>query len=465
MNHPWSFEQEGDRMQIVSRDLGSARRGRRAAWVISVLALLGGACNSGGDPVPVDSLHLPCQALRTTSSQADRRPRPLAGTLRIYLDVSEPIGGFLPFDDRERSGFKLVVQSLPGHLSEAFGGGRQIDLQWKGVSDGPPADLKVSRISRDRFQGKESRLDLAIQAMIRDVENGAEGAALITDLVATGPLTGAMGVANALDPPFAQAVQDGRYELGLLGVRAPYWGVKSKHCKGPNAGLGCWFSELKPGYQPLTKPAKVPFYIFLIGRAGGGVENLGMSLQKIAGEQKLETRWELLSRSAYLPQLDLACKAALLTDEGTVDVHRRQVTLVADRAGFRCQRSEKVELSCVSPFALGPAVWAPSGTGKSPWQEAVRFSSKARPGALGLALTIDCDKLPDHRNLPEPPPFRMEVRRSLRASWEDWSSESDERETDLGRTLQLKLFIERARLAPPSFTVLCGPLRPAAPIP
>ncbi|HZF12671.1 MAG TPA: hypothetical protein VFE33_28100 [Thermoanaerobaculia bacterium] len=386
--------------------------------------------------------------------------------MRIYLDISEPIGGFLPFDERERSGFKPIVQSLPGYLTEAFGGSRPLHLQWRGVSDQQPADLPAPKITRNLFQGRESRLDLAIQAMTKDVQGGADVAVLITDLVATGPLIGAMGVANALDPTFAQAVQSGRYELGLLGVRAPYWGVRSKHCRASTAGLGCWFSELKPGYQPLTHPAKVPFYVFLIGRSGGGVERVGRSLQQIASG--LETRWELLSRAAYLPGLELGCKAALLTEDGR-ETRRRQTALFADPAGFRCQRDEKVELVCGlqdPSFNVVGATWAASGTAKSPWREAVRFASRPRDrdkDRTDLAMTIDCDKLPGHRTLPEPPPFRMELHRPLLPPWDDWSSESDERETDLGKTLQLKLFVEKARLAPPSYSVLCGPLHPSAP--
>lgn len=443
-----------------------ARRGSASqACAVTLLTLLGAACSSGGDATPVESVHLACRA--PGGAEDARRPQPLAGTVRMYLDVSEPIGGFLPFDDRDRSGFKLVVQSLPGHLSEAFSNGRRIDPQWRAVSDGQPTNLDQPRIARGLFGGKESRLDLAIQAMIRDVEGGAEATALITDLVATGPLTGAMGVANALDPAFVRAVQSGRFDLGLFGVRAPYWGVRTRHCKGATAGLGCWFSELKPGYQPLTRPAKIPVYIFLIGRSGGGVEKIGASLQRIAAEQRLEARWEVLSRAAFLPGLDFDCKAALLREDGRVDAGRRQVALVADRSGFRCQRDEKVALGCRgagSPVNFVGASWVPADAAKSPWREAVRFSGSGGPGAANFSLTIDCDRLPVHKTLPAPPPFQLEIRRLLQQdSWDDWSSESDEREADLGKTLQLKLFVETARFTPSTYRVLCGPLRPGEP--
>src|SRR5689334_23865749 len=58
----------------------------------------------------------------TSHSASSAQSPAKADRLRVYLDVSEPMAGFLPVPpSAESSAFKTLVLSLPGRLVTAFG--------------------------------------------------------------------------------------------------------------------------------------------------------------------------------------------------------------------------------------------------------------------------------------------------------------------------------------------------------
>lgn len=371
--------------------------------------------------------------------------------LRIYLDISEPMAGFLPMPPSgEAFGFKNLVLSLPGRLTTAVGttGHR---IEWKTFGEGVSAPRAAPRVERALFSSAETRLDLALRDAVEDLSSGRlETAVVVTDLIATGEVTGAAGTAKPLiDWLASEPVRSGRFHVGLLGVRAPYWGVLAKTCRPARPDLGCWFSERAPGYKPLPQRALVPFYLLILGRDAAAIERLGTSLAADAAQRKLGNQWELLTTGSRPLPARLECTAHKPGDEES-----RQYALFRSPEGqLRCRRDERVEMSCRLFSDLGITVSSASPSGL--WPE-VRIKTTG----TGVSLEIDCERVKDRKTATTDLKLILAGGRgSVDVKlWQGWSSDTDEEVASLDKTLDLEQFLDRVRLAPARWEIDCEPL-------
>lgn len=390
---------------------------------------------------PVWTAPLP-QAVQTADVTGASR------SLEVYLDISVPVGGFLPpaVIDREPSGFRSMVNLVPDLLVDVSGR-TESPVHWYGVSSGvAPFARRPELMRRGLFSGKETRLDLALRQILERLDRGdAAMVALVTDLIATEDLVGAMGVGKSLsDWMRSGKVRSGALGVGLLGIRASYWGIQGK-CRG-DGDLGCWFSEQAQEYRPLTRIAKKPFYILVLGRDLASVERLGQALLDRAGRLKLEAHWELLSAASHSRMERSECQAHKVGEP-----NRDQFALVLDEDGsYECRRSEKIVLDCSVPADVEQG----SINARASWKE---VQAEVREGRM--VITVDCERLLSH-----PPTSDLFIELASvpvggwSEVWKKWSAETDEREEDVGRTLRLEEFIGKVWLRPDRVRLTSRPL-------
>jgi hypothetical protein len=350
------------------------------------------------------------------------------------------MGGFLPppNDPDRPSGFRSLVNQLPDQLV-SVAGGTGSSVQWlhvaSTVSD-PRGNPGVLR--RGLFNGGETRLDSALRRIRTRLDQGEnEMSVLVTDLIATEDLVGAMGAARELsDWMHSKSVREGDLGIGLLGVRAGYWGVYGK-C-GAGQDRGCWFSEQTQRYRPLTRSAERPFYVLVLGRGLDNVDRLGKALLDAAQELKLDAHWELLSKSSQPRTVTSRCRAWKTEEDGKKS---EQFALFRKPDGsFECRRGEVISLSCSFTPGNSP------GTGKasSSWT-----SVQSSVGKDEIVLKIDCAALRSRAPVQDlVVTLDGEPQDGWAETWKSWSAATDEREEDLGRTLRLESFIEKVWLRP-----------------
>jgi hypothetical protein len=421
------------------------------------LVLLGPACGRGDElrrigHTPETGLTLACtlkpQWGSRSGSTGQRPAQP--DRVRIYLDVSEPMAGFLPVPpSAETSPFKTMVLSLPGRLVTA--GPTRLRVEWKTFGEGLSGVVEAPRIERNTFRQGATLLDRAVSDAVEGLSSDrVQAAVLVTDLVATGDVTGAAGAARPLlDWLASTPVRSGRFHVGLLGVRAPYWGALSKACKPVRPDLGCWYSERAPGFKPLPQRALVPFYVLVLGRDDAAVERLGASLAAEATQRKLETQWELLTSASRPLPARLEC-----TGHEPGDAKGRQYALFRGPDGrMHCRRDEKVEMSCHLQSGVGITLSTASAPGS--WPEV-----DMRWRGDGLSVLIDCERIRDRKMATPDLDLTLTGVRGPSGTrrWQGWSSDTDEEVSSLGRTLDLDRFLERARLAPERWEIDCEPL-------
>jgi hypothetical protein len=371
-------------------------------------------------------------------------------SLAIFLDVSAPIGGFLPLQPRDSSPFRSVIVNLVPEQMERVSGSTSASFAWFFVSD--QVSLKTQRpttLTRQNFGGDDSRLNEAVACILQEFDTGKlRAAALITDLVSTdGSLTGAMGVAKALkDRMGSEGVRRGDLHVGLLGLRAKYLGVQRLEPCPPGSQQWCWYSEQAHRYKPLHHDPNVPFYVLVVGHGFGAVNEIGEGVRAGATQLGLEARWQVMTAVTNERQL----KAAECIAYRAGRRREPQYTLVRLENGkFRCQQEDDVELLCPLPPDLGfePQKVTASWPGASGTLESntavVRLSCshlRASPPKDDLVVKVEG---PAILNL---------------TPWKEWSTESDDREEDLGRTLQLTSFLDTVRPRPERLEATAGVL-------
>lgn len=422
---------------------------------LAVLALVVWmARRSAGGPGPLKEISVDWSLTPVWDSDPPKRPGPAQGKsvrkLSIYLDVSRSMGGFLPPPSTpdEPSGFRSLINQLPDHLV-SVAGGTNSSVQWLDVASGVgrPHE-RPGVLGQGSFTGQETRLDTALRQIRTNLDQGeTEMAALVTDLIATEDLVGAMGAAKALsDWMYSSSVRTGDLGIGLLGVRASYWGVYSKCGAGPDRG--CWYSEQAQRYRPMSRSAQRPFYILILGRDLDNVDRLGHILLDGARELKLDAHWELLSGNSRPRTVPSSCRA-WKAEEGAVKSEQFALFRKPDGA-FECQRGERVNLICSFPPGNPPA----SARASSSWP-----SVQAGLGKDEVALKIDCaalrSKIPVQDLVVT---IDGEPQGGWSATWKSWSAATDEREEDLGRTLRLESFIEKVWLRPDHVRMSSGPI-------
>ena len=428
---------------------------------VSLPALV--SCGNGDRRAPVSSFVAsaavepvwpespPLEPVSIDSAQ-DQSPR-----LAIYLDLSSPMSGYVPppgveLDAGDVAGGELraVGQWIPDHLGRLYPG---VPLQWYGVAESVEALPQYPDFQRDIFTGTESRLSLAIDQILLDLRSGrSEGAAIITDLVGTGELTGALDVARYLVPWLAsEERRAGDFHFGLIGVRGTYWGAFHRTRCPPQPGLlGCWYSERMPGWKPrLQTPVAVPFYVLLFGRGADTLDEIARSVQRDADSPEMEPVWELLTAAGT--EQSRAEVAFEVFPEGGQPGDPQYALWRDDDGAYGCYPSGgtvqlRGTLSGASDFRPTSATLA-TGSGGSVSPFAVAMDSQR------LEAQVDCDAVSGS----DSPSLRLSIEGTMtppdRPSWDDWSTPDDNTTDHPGATLQLRYFIEDTRVAPAFYRI------------
>lgn len=417
------------------------------AALVGIILLILWLTPSGRDSQPVKDFPFAWTVAPAAWKPPLADPGPLpdpsqGGRLEIYLDTSKPMGGFLPPPElaQESSGFRSLVDEVPNQMVSAAGGTSSA-IQWFDVAKELSAPHgQPNPLIQKYFKGNQSKLDAALRPMMTGLDRGeVKMAALVTDLIATEDLIGALGAAQALSD-WAQSgrVRTGELAIGLFGARVSYWGISNERCKPAADHLGCWFSEQAQQYRPLTRVAKKPFYILILGRGFDNVDQAGNSLLKAAQNLGLDAHWELLSKSSHSWKIaPPKCQA-----RNAEDRKQEQFALLRNKEGvFQCQRAEAVELVCPLPNGA----LAGSLTAWVSWDKGA--SAKIQDNQV--VFTIDCAHLRSSQpttdlvaTLEGPPEG------GWAEEWKKWSAETDDREQDLGGTLHLEDFIRKVWLRP-----------------
>lgn len=420
--------------------------------VLSLVIWLARRSDSGSHPVkalPVIWRVTPIWKDQLPSANRTHRKQEKPRSLDIYLDVSIPMGGFLtPHRSEEFSGFRGLVNQIPDHLVNVAGE-TTTPVRWFLVASGmTPLLGKPELLTQDLFVGTETRLDQAFQQIADGLDRGdTEMAVVITDLIDTEELVGAMGAAKALsDWSHSGRVRTGEFGLGLLGVRTNYWGVHSQKCGTNDEGIGCWFSEQAQQYSHMTQVVKKPFYVLVLGRDLDHVDQLGRALLAGAQKLKLESHWELLSGDSRERIQSGECRASKADEQG----QDQYALLLNEDGSFECRRAEAVELDCPTPDGARPD----SLKAQASWESVGAQIQNSR-----LMLSVDCERLRS-----EPPKTDLIV--TLEGDptgrwspvWKNWSAATDEREEDIGRTLRLEEFVEKVWLRPDRILMTSQPI-------
>lgn len=423
--------------------------------VLALIALVMSISGGAADDRPLEGFSLRAEAIPMWADDIVKVPRTNrpeeSEVLEVHLDISYPMGGFLPFASSgdDFSALRTVAQFVPDHLSRAYGR-TDVSIKWRGIGH-ELVDLPESpRIVRRLFNGTSTRLDLSIKEILSDLQSGrAEAAALVTDLMATGEMTGPLAVAKELsDWLRSDDVRSGLFHVGLLGVKAEYWGVTQEEVCPEKSGLGCWFSERNPGFRRLDSVVRAPFYVLVMGKGADAVDNVGRSIQDDAQRLGLETRWDLLTSDSRSFDTTMSCTAHKRSDSGEI---QDQFALFREESGqYRCVRQETVILSCDLGSGLRPKSVRATDTESTPIS-----ALDAKIVGAGIEIAVDCERL---RTQPPSSDLGLEVVGTIEAaktnSWADWSSESDELAEHLGRTLQLRYFVEEVRLHPNAYQIM-----------
>ena len=485
-------------------------------------AVTAAACGGGAscpDPrtCPDDATRVDVETrLTVTATAAPVWDEPAAGTasppgnpdrVEIHLDISSPMAGYLPpRGDRELSVFQFVAQNAAQHMARVFGGA-DAPVRWVGVGHELRNLGARPQIERGVFDGRSTQLDESMARMLGDFRAGrAEAAALVSDLMATGDVTGPLTLFGALGEWLASPdVRTGAFHVGLFGVKADYWGVRARGCAA-RAPLGCRFDELQRRWLPLETVEQIPVYVLVLGRGAERVRDVMDSLQATVDELirgrgvPIETRSELLTRAALGHETTVACGAGA---PGGGDEPRPQYALFGnDRGQYCCVRDDLVTLTCDIEGGFRPttarAAWVAAppaasasatpaaeagGDGDGEATATPTLATEAANGDDGAGATPapilppGADARIDGTSLAFDfpcaavrcgPPTAEELALSIEATgaveapaggsarapegeadrgtvdWDDWSTETGE----VGRTLQLQGFVDAVRIAP-----------------
>ncbi|MDE2973579.1 MAG: hypothetical protein OXU64_02485 [Gemmatimonadota bacterium] len=380
--------------------------------------------------------------------------------LAIYLDLSSPMSGFVPPPGEPAAGvvggeLRTVAQWIPDHLGRVYPG---VPLQWHGVAESVETLPQYPVFRREIFTGTESRLSLAIEEVLMDLRTGrAQGGAIITDLVGTGELTGALDVARYLVPWLASAERrEGDFHFGLIGVRGTYWGAFHRtRCPPADGRLGCWYSERMPGWKPrLQAPVGVPFYVLLFGHSAEALNEIAGAVQRDADSQEIEAVWELLTAAGNeQPRAEVAFEA--LPEGGEPGEQQYALWRDAGDGTYGCYTGDNVELwgtfARASRFGPTEASLAP-GSGGMPSPFTLELDGER------LVVRVDCDAVRQSvRQSDSAPALHLNIgglmQPPARPRWDEWSTPDDNTAEHPGSTLQLRYFVEETRVEPTSYRV------------
>ena len=350
-----------------------------AVLLTTGLAVLTAACGGGAgcpDPRTCDGAAGRVEDLPPLSAMAlpvwdepatgEASPPGAPEHVEIHLDVSSPMGGYLrPGASGDLSVFQFVAQNAAQHMARVFGGA-DAPVRWVGVGHELRSLGARPSIERSLFTGSSTELDLSMERVLGDLRSGrAEAAVVVSDLMATGDVTGPLTLAGALGAWMRSAdVRTGAFHVGLFGLKADYWGVRARGCAAV-APLGCRFDELRRRWIALNAVEQIPVYVLVLGYGVERVTSVLESLQATVDELNrnrgapIETRSELLTRAALGQQAAVACRAGT---DGDGEEPEPQYALFADEQQHCCVRDDPVTLFCDVEGAFRPtaarATWA-----------------------------------------------------------------------------------------------------------
>ena len=462
-----------------------SRRPERPGWVgtisalvlAPVLALTFSTCGDGTVDVAEVCLDADVeprwQGTEVVEEEILGRPE-APSRIGVYIDVSSPLGGFLPLSGRggqETSTLRTLAQLASEYLLPRYGAGG-VTIDWRGVGHELAGTKPPERLTRDDFDGEWSRLELALREIFADFQSGrAEAAALVTDLMATDEIVGPVALVPLVRDWLAtEDVRSGEFHLALVGVRGDYWGMTDRLCP-ERGGLGCWYREREPEreqrYERLGGIEKLPLYLVLAGRGRARLEEVAESIHRDLVGLGVEAQWELLTSASAADSATMLCGAFERSDSGERNPGR--YLLRPDETGFACLKDGTAQLACrlENGMKLTSAVVIPEGP---PAELASDEHLEPLPGAFSaavsgdeLVLSVDCRSLREWSPLPDALPrgIHLEVaaetptRESEVEDWEsDWSSPVEV----MDRTVQLSEFIKQLRLTPDGYRIVLPPL-------
>ena len=431
-----------------------------------------------------------------TATAAPAWDEPAAGTasppgdpelVEIHLDVSSPMAGYLPPDgDEDLSVFQLVAQNAAQHMARVFSS-TDAPVRWVGVGDELTDLGQRPPIERGLFNGRSTQLDRSMERMLGDFRSGrAEAAALVSDLMATGDVTGPLALVRALrawlESPDGRT---GTFHVGLFGLKVDYWGVRVGGCTA-RAPLGCRFDESQRRWVALEAVQQMPIYVLVLGRGAARVVSVMESLQATVDELNrgrevpIETQWELLTRAAVERDATVACRAGARGD----DKPGPQYALFGnEQQQHCCVRDETVTLFCDVGGGFQPtsasARWvmtpAADRAGAAPAEEtedtggddggaaslapAAPSGTDARIDGTRLAFDFACSEVRCGPWAGLELTLLLQVTGTVTSAdavdWRDeWSTETGE----VGRTLQLQGFVDEVRISPDRYRLETPPI-------
>ncbi len=397
--------------------------------------------------------------------------------VEIHLDISSPMAGYLPpGGDGDLSVFQFVAQNVAQHMARVFGSA-DAPVRWVGVGHELRNLGARPQIERGVFDGRSTELDRSMERMLGDFRSGrAEAAALISDLMATGDVTGPLTLFGALGAWLESPdVRTGAFHVGLFGLKADYWGVRVRGCAA-RAPLGCRFDELRRRWVALETVQQIPVYVLVLGRGATRVVSIMESLQATVDELNrgrdapVETQWELLTRAALGHDATVACQAGTRDDDQPAPqyalfsngqqqyccVRDDTVTLFCDvEGGFQptAARATWVMSSAADRAAAAPVAETETANGDD--ADAATAASAPPPGADaridGTRLDFDFACSAVRCGLPAASGLELlleatgTVTDAGAVDWrDDWSTETGE----VSRTLQLQGFVDGVRINP-----------------
>ena len=375
-------------------------------------------------------------------------------TAVIHLDVSRPMGGFLPVgaaaEQQEEVGanqFRTIVQWVPDQLTRAY---PTATLAWRLVGEDVRPVSELPRLVRSGFAASASRIDLALGTALAELQSGqSDVAVLVSDLLGTGENLppGPLALLPHLQPWLeSELVRTGELHLGIIGAKAAYWGVESRTCP-LRDGLGCWYSERGREWRRMDDVALAPFYVLLMGRDADAMATILESIADDAQGQGIETVTELLTGASRHRNATGSCAAFAWDD----DRRTRQYSLRLDDDQYACVRDEPATLACAFDGGLRPTE--------------VRLTDSTDPTDPTAGFAVDSDDIgPDGefeigvhcevlRATDPLPDLLVDVRGTFTEDappppWDDWSIDTDDVPSFPRGTLQLRYFVQDVRLAP-----------------
>ena len=264
----------------------------------------------------------------------------------LFWDRSIPIGGYIHQTNQDdRFNLQRIHESLlNAHL---LSNNKHGEVQCRAITDLiSPFDCDTRLLSRNFFDGTDSRLDKAVDSVIEALTSGSLSlATLITDLVVTAESGNQTVIGAHLlrqyfnQPAIRGAFNEGKLHVAILGIKTNYWGVQAGVCRNLQGSLGCWYDEGDRRYKRLNDVAQRPIYVLILGRNTSGTDDnlVNKFTQKIH---------ELLSDHGFdAIQYELITTGALRTpadfEWNPIDVGRGRPPVDLDpQRGYSCNEDK-----------------------------------------------------------------------------------------------------------------------------